>query len=466
MNFKELLEKYKIGIATEEERRIVEEELEKFEAINDFEYDRFEETIAVATSAVSKGSNSSEANEEPYDPNECDKEHDSKGELIKECGSKGPIKEYGSKGLFKGYNPNRRCKETEVERNFTTSIQKEIRKAFVRMGLITGIVVMAVTLMVIFALPQIVSAFYYDPGKIVGEAKDGDEVIGQTNRMSLDLSVYTEMMVPQTLRQDVTVDDNGYGEYDICINQTAAYNHEGFHNYAGRIQRGKLILYENDALKRMVNNTFGWYDRNSVKIPLKKQDENESKYLGEKEAPCYGIISRSGNREFLEELNEDQTYYAYVTLNEMMEYEDFYKFFQKKNDSAFGWCAVKTTDVADDMRFETTNMGFVFSPTSYSPINYDKGKYPALSLEFLSEKENAASESRMRQHFISMLNYMKDNSEFYKMMGIDEDENYFERIAEYVKKNGIIVYGFVTRGTKDQLLELMDKDEVYTVYVE
>ena len=36
MSFRELMEKYKIGQATAEERRMVEEELEKFELINEF----------------------------------------------------------------------------------------------------------------------------------------------------------------------------------------------------------------------------------------------------------------------------------------------------------------------------------------------------------------------------------------------------------------------------------------------
>lgn len=36
MNYKELFEKYKNGIANEEEKRIVEEELEKYEAIEEY----------------------------------------------------------------------------------------------------------------------------------------------------------------------------------------------------------------------------------------------------------------------------------------------------------------------------------------------------------------------------------------------------------------------------------------------
>ena len=89
-------------------------------------------------------------------------------------------------------------------------MNRAIRRAFLRMGA----AVCAVTLVIVL-LPGVVSQFYYDPGKIVGQDSYG----GTTNQMSLDMAVYTELALPGTYRNNVQVEDRGYGNYDISIYQ-------------------------------------------------------------------------------------------------------------------------------------------------------------------------------------------------------------------------------------------------------
>ena len=413
MSFRELMEKYKIGQATAEERRMVEEELEKFELINEFEYEKIEETVTEETDTSIRKDNRNQDEE------------------------------------------------------FTASIRREIRRTFVRAGIITGAAVIAIVLFILFAMPRITDLFYYDPGQNIAVSESGKEDSNETNRMSLDMAVYTELMTPEALRDYVNVEDRGYGCYDINIIQTVTQDNEETRNVSGRIERNKLTLYDTNVINPLIGNTFGWYQRGETGKSLRQQDEDEIKagLITENEEICHGTITPDYNREELEQLEERRGYYAYVTLNKMMNYEDFINFFDKTG-LGYGWCAVKTYEPANDEKYRPKNLGFVFSPTSSVPLQWDDEKYPQLR-RTLSDTDEASykREDVATKHFISMLNYMSDNEKFCRMMKTDENGFDPQSAVEYVKDNGLTIYGFVTRADKDKLLELLNRDEIYTVYV-
>ena len=81
----------------------------------------------------------------------------------------------------------------EINRQFIKEIRWSIRKAFIKMGTIVGAVVLIFVLCAVFILPKAVSKFYYDPNEAAG-AYEGMT----TTRMSLDLSVYSELYLPGT----------------------------------------------------------------------------------------------------------------------------------------------------------------------------------------------------------------------------------------------------------------------------
>jgi len=66
--------------------------------------------------------------------------------------------------------------ESEEEQRFVKMIQKTIRRTFLKMGAIVGAGVLAVVLCVIFVLPQVVSAFYYNPNEVVGIGEGSDNI--------------------------------------------------------------------------------------------------------------------------------------------------------------------------------------------------------------------------------------------------------------------------------------------------
>ncbi len=140
----------------------------------------------------------------------------------------------------------------DTDEKFIRMIHRSIRRVFKKMGLIVGAVILAVLLCVIFLLPSAVSLFYYDPTETVGQnAQTGSE----TNRMSLDLSVYTEMFLPGCYRNKVIADSEGYGKYTISIPQVASYTGT-FTDLTGILERGKLTLYNTNVLKAPAGNAF------------------------------------------------------------------------------------------------------------------------------------------------------------------------------------------------------------------
>lgn len=428
MSFKELLEKYGSGTATDEERRMVEDELEKYDAINEFQYQRIE--------MMAEG----EEEDEP----------------------RGGI-EYMSE---------------DGEQQFARRIRGEIRKAFIKTGIIVGACVIVIVLFIMLALPSMISMLYYDPGELAA----GDEETGiGTNRMTLDIAVYTELMLPEARRNYVEVDDNKFGSYDIRISSDVWVGNEPYREISGKIVRDKLILYDTNVMRHMSPNEFGWFQRSSTDIPLTEQDQQEIAQLkAEMKAEAsdeedmgilHGSADRQSSSQIVEQLDDSGEYYSYVTLNEMMDYEDFYKFYTSHENLGRGWCAVKTSDVEEDgATFRSDNLGFEFYPVSSVMIDWDKEAYPDLFLwqsnDESWEAQRASSEELAKAHFTDLLDYMSRQDKFMEMMTPDWGYSFdLQQVKTYVEENGIKVYGFVSRADKETLRELLEEEEVYSIDV-
>lgn len=316
--------------------------------------------------------------------------------------------------------------------DFSKMVRKAIRRAFVKMGIIVGTVILAIMLVVVFLLPNLVSSFYYNPNEVVGTSVSANE----TKRMSLDLAVFSELFLPAKYRDKVIAEELGYGKYDIIIPQTATYNGD-FSTVAGVLERNKLTLYSPDLLRGYPDNAFV--------LPM-----NVSwPYRG---------MGASGSSEIafecLQDLNDDDVYTAYFSLDALTDYESIYK--QVGN----AWYAVYNEP--------GYHAGF-WSSASGIAFDWDRDKYPLLStLDSRGNGEeieaNAASEDAMRTHFLSMLHYMQDHREVLKMFG-NEDNNLDEAIR-YIEANDLKIYGFMIIASKDKILELAENNNIAYVYTE
>lgn len=332
---------------------------------------------------------------------------------------------------------------TKNEVNFVDMVNKSIRKAFIKMGVVSGTVIIAIVMLIIFVVPKAVNLFYYNPSAVVGE-KNGIE----TNQMSLDMAVYTELYSPNNYRDLVLVDENGYADYDLYIPQT--FNVDGNKNdVAGKIERNKLTLYDTSLFQRPYENSF-----------LAEQ-------IG---LVGYSGIGAAGDmktaKKTLQELDENDYYRAYVTMEDVKTYAELVSFCEKNNITP-EWCNVCKID--NDEYYYVDNIGFLYSASS-TELGYDVEKYPYLTQFDLSlssdDFDKAYSQDTMEKHFISMLKYIEEQDAFCQMMGVEHSDEFYDELIKNVEENGLNIFGFTVVAQKDEILRISETQDVYYVYTE
>lgn len=439
MRYRELLRLYDKKALSEQEMKQVEREIERQDAISEYLFER--DGVL------------------PFGENDDRSDGDTAGAAAAE-------KKDGTSGAG---TETFAVPESERQRNdaqkFTREVNRLIRRAFVKMGISVGCVVLAVMLFVMFALPKVVSLFYYDPTE---QAAENTQVFG------LDLRVYTELTMPGYIRENVSVQDNGYGNYDFTIYQNISYN-RNFTNIAGTIEKGSLHLYDLNLLKRPSGNVFAWFQM--------RGDSSDS--LRELTANGATVYSCAGGREMatetLQGLSDTEMYVAYITLDKMMPYEEFMQFVEE-SEYPVSWCAVstKSSETVDGAAyFRAENLGFQCNPDHSNMLNWDRETYPHLILwdeeeygtdEGYNLDEYVKKESYMQEHFASMLRYLAEQKEFLAMMeGQSSSElmaESFLSAADYVEQNGLVVYGCVAIADKETILQMNEDAAVYEIYTE
>ena len=320
--------------------------------------------------------------------------------------------------------------DEQEAKDFSKLVRKAIRRAFIKMGIVVGGAILAIVLAVIFLLPDLVSGFYYDPNKVVGTSSYGNE----TNRMSLDLAVYSELFLPDKYRETVIAEDLGYGKYNITIPQTISYN-GNFSTVAGVLERNKLTLYSPDLLQG--------YPANAFVLP----ETVDWPYRGMGAAGSADDAFAS-----LQELDDDAVYAAYFSLDELTDYETLYE------QVGTAWYAVYN---------EPGCYAGFWSSQSGSVFDWDREKYPLLSTldsegSIEESDANAASADAMKTHFMSMLRYMQDHPETLDLFGWEDYQ--LDEAVEYVEANDLQIYGFVVIASKETILELAEAENVSYVY--
>ena len=446
MKYSELLELYKQKALNQEQMQQVEADIERQEAISEYLFDR-------------------EENEQLSLLEDARPREEEQGRSDKKDNQNG-----------------------KDATDFVKMVNRSIRRAFIKMGIVVGLITLAITLFVFLALPEVVDSFYYDPGEAVG---------AEGNRISLDMAVYTELRMPNCNRDNVTVESRGYGKYDILIHQNVSYNSR-FANLSGRIEKNNLTLYVNNILTSPTGNAFAWFQMegdSSDSLRDLIEVQGRTNY-------CAAGDAEQANKT-LETLDEDETYVAYVTLDRMMPYEQFMTFLESSQtvkDMGCFWCAVCTENGIEEIdtsqngvteelggstmtrmnMFRAENIGFNCDLTSSHALDWDREKYPNLLLwdnitldaqeiagtvhdDTRQLRENMKDEEFMKTHFVSMLRYMAEQKEFLNMM--NDSPEVYRNAADYVEEHGIMVYGFAGITDKETILELNGDEAVYEIYV-
>lgn len=339
---------------------------------------------------------------------------------------------------------------------FTAAIQKSIRRAFLKLGITVGVVVLVVTLFAIFVLPRIVDEFYYQPDDIVATSpEDGS---WGTNRMSLDLSVWTELFQPGSYHTNVSSVSRGYGAYDITIYQNLSIDGR-FTSVGGRLVRNELMLYDPNLFRLPAGNAF--------LLPEGKDNVNTNFYVDEQTGEKHPFTREDERNHAFESLRrrpDTELLIAYISLEQITDYSDFFHWYENLELECFDtWVGIYAEDEYGQWRTENTGMDLNAVGTY---LNWDREKYPALRL--LDDTQDGwpdtSDEAMMTTHFLSLLSYLEDHP---KMRDIFDVSYRLDPqiIKEYVQNNGLQVYGFALVTSRDELLKLEDDPTVSYISV-
>lgn len=423
MTYRQILDKYKKNALPEEKQKEVAADIEKYEAISDYLYEESE--IPDINEAFSK-------------PNE------------NTCGCNGSGCDPGPAGSI--------TDSAQRAEDFTAVVNRSIRKAFLKLGITVFAAAALLILFVQFILPGIVDNFYYDPTEIVSQPTDSFI----ENRMSRDIGTYTELVMPETHRTDVTAESLGYGKYNISIHQNLSYT-DFFSTATGDVTRGKLRLFNEDILRKPTGNAFGWsqiyvdfkngeYQTKSLTELYRITDERTKNDVEEGEIMHGAAGSPEQSLETIKGLRDDMPYYAYVTFERMLDFSQVEKIIDPADKDDFmitePWLAVDTY------------------PRSNAPDGSSYGNITTLpKIGFIVQDQDNVSENEelQQKHFTDMLDYMAEQTDFLKMF--DEDPQTFADASQLIKKNGLHIYGMGCTVSKSTMLKLMEFDNVREIYV-
>lgn len=426
MKYKELLNEYKKNTLPDKKMEEIAADIEKHEAISDYLYEESE--IPNINKVFS------ETNIYP-DDGSADLSQPEKNSRV---ANKNPL----------SYND-------PAAADFTKAINRSIRRAFIKLGAVVSIIAVAALLFIQMVLPSIVDKFYYDPTKaLFGEVTDS----WVTTRMSKDISVYTELLTPETPRDYVEAESLGYGKYNISIPQSISYNNH-FSTISGEIVRGKLRLYNQDILKQPAVNAFGWCQ---INVNGKTKDYLEKSLTElytetDKDAQdnvLHGVAeSKEKSITEIQTINDDKVRYAYITFEKMLNYDEVPQILDR-DDLKYcifsPWLAVDThSDDSELSYYNAAHIGFFRQDIDISQNETD--------LNYADYEELL-----QQQHFTDLLDYISEQEEFLKMF--EKDPKIFSDASAYIKENGMKIYGIGCIVNKEDMLKLIQLDEIREIY--
>ena len=339
-------------------------------------------------------------------------------------------------------------KEAEQSEQFAKEVKAYITRAFAKAGIIVGACVLAIVLFVIFALPKVVDWFYYNPAKIVGTSSYGEE----TNQISLDMAVYSELFLPGHFFCKVICEPEGYGCYNIYIPDACA----------GKVVRNKLTLYEPNLTKPVYPE---WFYIDVSKMKRYTESGHTDSLTKEKTT----LLSYLKDR-----LDDDKIYIAYISLGSIMSYSEVNSLYDEPGiiPSRYILCW-KNGQGKFENNFHTPiafsdASGLFSSDLNYSTldsITFESEKYPCLTQDSL---EYNLSNSSVEQHVISMLRYVNDHQTFSLLNSANNHlpKDYYEQVAQQIENQGLYVYCFMAEADKKTLLQLAQNENVADIFVE
>lgn len=399
MNFKELLERYKNGTATEEEKAIVEKELEKYASIEDYYAEQLPDDF-MNSDEIDEGS----ANEK-----------------------------------F----------ETE---NINKMVNRRLRKVV----LVSVLIVILLYVGIFYGLSNIVDQFYYDPTEVTQSEEEGFSATD----FSFDLDAYVSLNMPGYVNSSVTFQESkGFGTYETGYFLKNLFTQNDTLHFVD-LKRGRPEnFYEGifDRLPRFsireaFDDVYSPYPEDASEQANEMKKEFKQRFNDE----TVDYIEKLADLSYVSmtvSFDEDLTMSEFYRLTEEHPELDFKWAGVRTTEPGKRW--------RDDQPMHL--IGFVpdINAEPSSNMTPDPEKYPLFDLNHVWLDATGAPEEFFPEayetHFTSRLSWLKDREGFVETFDYyPEKTEFYADSLDYIEENGVETYGVLVYGTAEAFSESIE----------
>ncbi|NBG87722.1 anti sigma factor C-terminal domain-containing protein [Isachenkonia alkalipeptolytica] len=399
MNFKEIFRRYQAGEATEEERKYIEEEMEKFEFMETY-FSEQEFTEDVLKDQGKK--------EDPQEQNE----------------------------------DNSRGKDS-VEYQELKNIQKLVNRRLGKVIIASVLAVVLLYLGIFYGVSSIVDRMHYDP-TATNQIEDGDYPISD---FTFDFAAYVSLNKPgYSVVGTLNEKSLGFGEYELQYLLIDNVTKERNYFQMRQIRDGKQNDFDSIYYLRDFLGGFN-VAVNPESYNKDTQDATNERMIEhlEKLNPASFVSSYVTFHEDLsmEEIYEMSRAYSDIDIGwvGVRTYDP-----EKAKPHQLNYLTGFTPD------FRSELIG------DYRP---DWNEYPYFNIGDINPNNEPISMEDYPEiyetHYLSRLRYLRDRPEFVKIFDAGpEKTDYYEEAVEYIEENGVHSFGVLVYGEAEDLLDYFD----------
>ena len=309
------------------------------------------------------------------------------------------------------------------------SIQKTIRKR--NQKLISVSVILAAVLLLgsVYGIIPQVEKLYWNPEEAA--YKYGTD-------LEVAMEAYTELFVPGYGAAWVTDHRTGFASYEL---QIRLYSHTQGDAITVRGSLERNVLRLDDSLSSPEGKSYPISRRTLPEVP---QTPSAKEALRERLAELPDYVRLEATVSFVEDLS----------MEELLD-------FRKKHCLDITWVAVRSVESYVDPLEDT---GKWIPQCGMAPFTGGRS-FGGVDLDYRYFDYPDGVAEQLEQHFISLLQYSADQIEKGRGIAHYGEENLYDEMLEYVEENGVKTYGVVVTASPQELLELMEGDLIYSVYL-
>lgn len=410
MNYKELLNRYKKGLASEEEKQLIEEELEKQEAFEEYTSEIFDEELDSLTESPSMDMHSEE----------------------------------------------------------TSKLKKSVNKRLRKVVLASVLAVVALYFIVFYVISGIVDRAYYDPTAVSQPKEEGY----QFEDFRYDMQAYISLNMPGFSMNSLTTHDSkGFGKYEASYSMKNLFTNSE-QRYFVDISRGKLSS-KMDGIFSSKNRFWLWegfskIQHNFPKDASEKSIDMRNEYINQNNEETIRYLNELNPLAYISMsivFNEDLNMEEFSNMN--LEYDGIkFKWVGIRT-------VTPDTRWSENQPMHLIGFNPSSNDEASSNLRPNPKKYPFFYIEdfwdsslFTEKGPQEAMPEVYETHFKSRIQYLRGQEEFVEIFDYNYlKTDFYDDALKYIDENGVKTYGVLVYGTAREFLESIDKIPYDSIYI-